>query len=49
MLGNLHHAYPERPLAWHRKIARESCRRLIEMGTFALALPWFNENARAQF
>lgn len=43
MLRNLHHAYPEKPLAWHRKIARESCRRLIEMGTFALASPWFNE------
>ncbi len=43
MIRNLHHAYPERPLAWHRKIARESCRRLIEMGIFALASPWFNE------
>lgn len=43
MLGNLHHAYPERSHSWHRKIARESCRRLIEMGTFALASPWFNE------
>lgn len=44
MLANLHHAYPERPPSWHWKIARESCRRLIEMGTFALASPWFKEN-----
>ena len=44
MLANLHHAYPDRPQTWHRKIARESCRRLFEMGAFALASPWFKEN-----
>lgn len=41
ILSNLHHAFPERPHIWHQKIARESCRRTIEMGLFVLASPFF--------
>ena len=39
LLSNLHHAFPEKPHAWHKQIAREHCRRVIEMGFFAIALP----------
>ncbi len=43
LLANLHHAFPERPEAWRRKIALESCRRMVEMGLFVLASPYFSE------
>jgi len=42
-VSNLHHAFPERPAAWHRSIARESFRRLIETGLLSLATPFLNE------
>lgn len=41
LLSNLHHAFPEKQPAWHRRIARESCRRMVEMSLFALASPYF--------
>ncbi len=43
ILSNLHHAFEARPAVWHRAIARESCRRLIETGLLSLALPCFSE------
>jgi len=43
VLSNLHHAFPDRPPAWHRSIGRESCRRLIETGLLSLALPFLPE------
>ncbi len=43
ILSNLHHAFPERTEAWRRRIARESCRRTIELGLFLLVLPWMSE------
>lgn len=43
ILSNLHHAFPERPAAWHRAIGRESCRRLIETGLLSLATPFLDE------
>lgn len=43
VLSNLHHAFPERPAAWHRSIGRESCRRLIETGLLSLATPFLDE------
>lgn len=50
LLSNLHHAFPEKTLAWHRKIGRESCRRTVEMGLLALALPYFSiERLRRHF
>lgn len=39
-LSNLHHAFPEAGEAWRREVARESCRRSIEMFTLAIALPY---------
>jgi heptosyltransferase-2 len=42
VLSNLHHAFPDRSLAWHRMIGRESCRRLIETGLLSLATPYIN-------
>jgi ADP-heptose:LPS heptosyltransferase/lauroyl/myristoyl acyltransferase len=43
VLSNLHHAFPEKPAAWHRGIGRESCRRLIETGLLSLATPYLSE------
>ena len=43
VLSNLHHAFPEKPAAWHRAIGRESCRRLIETGLLSLATPFLSE------
>lgn len=39
LLSNLHHAFPERPAAWHRTAARVSLRRFAETGLLALATP----------
>lgn len=39
-LSNLHHAFPERPAAWRRRIARTSSRRLVETALFSLATPY---------
>jgi len=41
-LSNLDHAFPERPRAWHRAIARESSRRMVETVLFSLATPYLN-------
>ena len=50
LLSNLHHAFPEKTLAWHRKIGLESCRRTVEMGLLSLALPYFSkERLRRHF
>jgi len=43
VLSNLHHAFPQKPAAWHRAIGRESCRRLIETGLLSLATPYLTE------
>jgi len=40
VLGNLHHAFPERRAAWHHTLGRESCRRLFETGLLSLATPY---------
>lgn len=39
LLSNIHHCFPERDRAWRENIARQSCRRMIEMGLFVLASP----------
>lgn len=44
VLSNLHHAFPQKPAAWHRAIGRESCRRLIETGFLSLATPYLTEH-----
>lgn len=41
--SNLHHAYPGRPRAWRRRIARESSRRLVETAMLSLAAPFLSE------
>ena len=43
LLSNLHHAFEDRAPAWRRRIARESCRRLIETGLLSLAMPFLGE------
>ncbi len=43
ILSNLHHAFPDKTLTWHKKIARESCRRTIELGLFVLASPFMSK------
>jgi ADP-heptose:LPS heptosyltransferase/lauroyl/myristoyl acyltransferase len=40
--SNLHHAFPERPRAWRRRIARESSRRLVETTLLSLAAPFLS-------
>nr|WP_281398126.1 glycosyltransferase family 9 protein [Ruficoccus amylovorans] len=42
LLSNLHHAFPDKPRQWHRRIGRESCRRTVEMGLYVLASPAFS-------
>lgn len=42
-LSNLDHAFPDRPPAWRRAIARASSQRLVETGLFSLALPYLGE------
>jgi lipopolysaccharide heptosyltransferase II len=39
VLSNLHHAFPDRPHAWHVGTARASCRQLVETGLLALIYP----------
>ena len=48
VLSNLHHAFPEKPTAWHHAIGRESCRRMIETGLLSLATPYLNETRLRQ-
>ncbi|MDP0496893.1 MAG: glycosyltransferase family 9 protein [Verrucomicrobiota bacterium JB024] len=42
LLSNLHHAFPDKPRQWHRRIGRISCRRTVEMGFYVLASPAFS-------
>jgi len=48
ILSNLHHAFPDRDPAWHRRIGRASCRRLIETGLLSLATPFLSEARQRQ-
>lgn len=41
--SNLHHAFPYRPRAWRRNIARVSSRRLVETALLSLAAPFLSE------
>ena len=43
ILANLHHAFPERPARWHRRIGRASCRRMVETALLSLATPYLAE------
>lgn len=40
ILSNLHHAFPDRPAAWQRTIARECIRRFAETAFLSLATPF---------
>ncbi len=42
MLQNLYLCFPEKTERERRRIARESCRRMVEMGMFVLASPHFS-------
>lgn len=47
--SNISHAFPDMPRAERRKIAFESCRRMVEMALFVLASPHLsNENLRSR-
>lgn len=43
MLRNLYYCFPEKSLRERRAIALESCRRMVEMGMFVLASPYFSK------
>lgn len=43
LFSNLDHAFPDRPPAWRRRIARASSRRLVETALLSLALPCLSE------
>jgi len=43
ILSNLHHAFPERPAAWHAAIGRECFRRVVETACFSMAMPFLPE------
>jgi len=43
LYSNLHHAFPDKPRAWHTRIARTSCRRLIETSMLSLASPCLSD------
>jgi ADP-heptose:LPS heptosyltransferase/lauroyl/myristoyl acyltransferase len=43
VFSNLHHAFPEKPRAWRRRIARKSSRRLFETALLSLASPYLGE------
>jgi len=43
LYSNLHHAFPDRPRAWHARIARKSCRRLIETSLLSVASPYLSD------
>lgn len=42
-LSNLHHAFPNKPLCWQKKMARECMRRLVETVLFVFTSPHFSE------
>lgn len=43
VFSNLHHAFPDKPPAWHTRLARKSSRRLFETGLLSLASPFLSE------
>lgn len=43
LISNLHHAFPDKGASWHRRIARESCRRMAETALFVLAAPQMSD------
>jgi len=43
IFSNLQHAFPDKPAAWHRRIARLSSQRLVETAMLSLAAPFLAE------
>lgn len=43
MLSNLHYAFPNHSKAWRKNIAKSSCRRMVELGLFLIASPFFSK------
>jgi ADP-heptose:LPS heptosyltransferase/lauroyl/myristoyl acyltransferase len=41
--SNLHHAFPGKPRAWRRSVARESSRQLVETAMLSLAAPFLSD------
>ncbi len=47
--SNIYHAFPDMPRQERRKIALESCKRMVEMALFVLASPYLsNKNLRSR-
>lgn len=42
LLSNLQHAFPEKSFSWIKKIARQTCRKTIQMGLFVLVSPFWS-------
>ena len=42
-ISNLDHAFPDRPPAWRRRLARAGSRRLVETAMLSLATPYLSE------
>jgi heptosyltransferase-2 len=42
-LRNLHHAFPDKSERWRRRVFRESCARIFEMGLFLSASAYFSK------
>lgn len=42
-ISQLHHAFPDRSRAWHRKIARTSLQQMFEMFFMAAAIPYLSK------
>ncbi|PWU04457.1 MAG: hypothetical protein C5B43_04515, partial [Verrucomicrobia bacterium] len=43
MLSNLHHAFPNKTEACRKKIAKTSCRRMVELALFLIGSPFFSK------
>lgn len=48
VLSNLAHAFPDRPVAWRRRMGRRTMRRMMEMFLLAIALPALSTRKRAR-
>lgn len=44
MLFNLYYAFPHKDENWRKKIAKSSCRRMIELGLFLISSPFFGKS-----
>jgi heptosyltransferase-2 len=48
ILANLDHAFPDRGLAWARRVGRQSCRQMVETTLLSFASPFLGERRLKQ-